>query len=1422
MRVILFIFSLFIFTSVFSQKGPGGVSLETLTNSDVKIWYNATYIPLSDGDNVVSLSDLSLSLIQNNAEQTTFDNQPIYRNATSSSINGNPVMKFSGNEKLLLNSSSDINTQRINERTMAIVFRTGNDVTSTQVVYEQGGTVRGLNIYIENDSLYSGGYDLNVDGDGTPSWGWSGMRNLVSPNQVCVLIFEYDVSGNVVVDGTIKSWLNGSLFTDLLDNGGVGSLSSHPGQPGLGGTNGKTVAHDNLFRNNVNFDGDIAEFVSYSRVLNNAERIILENYLGSKYSSSPINNDYFSYDVNYGNDVIGIGQELTSSNQHLISQGLNPYIITADASILSNNSYLLAGHNKLDMSSWISSNVSSKVNTQTLDRIWKVQNTLISDSVLFTIDKTMLPPLPVNHKYVVLIDDNGGVVPDFNNSKVYELSNNGSGDFYSRNVLLTNGSYFTVGIVNPSAYFETTSITTYEADIDEQVDVEVYLNYIPFTSINLNFNHIEVSAIYGENDDYADMPLSGNITFPSTDNKSIISFEVEGDMTAENTESFQLQLIPSGDVINVFNETATITINDNDNAVKLGFNISTSVNVSVQEDANLVNLEIIRSGDLSGVTDVSVRLDPNSTYTAKDISDYIFSPITVSFDVNETSKLISFTVIDDNDFEADENFVLELYNISSFSDISVSDAKSNITILDNDVTPIIEFSESLGIGTELNGSPVINVQLTHLSYQDVSVDYVISGGSATESNDYFSPISGVVTVPAGSLVAQIPLTVVSDGIENEGDETIIYQISNSINGVLGSTHLSYTYTITDYSDFEWTGIAGIGKANDNSLWLDATQLNIASGNQVSLFSDFSPNSRQISKQTNLTAQPIKVDGVIGGLESLAFYNGSEFLEFDDNNVINTGSSLSQKVISFVVQPTYSFEDKQTIFVQGGTGRALIVYINNGVFCVNVYNRSDAPGWGSGSGTSDVIINGTTSINDGQNYIVTVVYDGENSTETLALYVNGNKEGSALANNQNGTYHAFMGSHNNAYLGSNPDNVYYFNGDNTGGANFEGFISEFIYFNDVSSNVFNTTRRKILENYLSDKYTISITNQKLILGDATLNGDYKFDVAGIGQENSNDKHLDSRGKSIVRVNSADDLNDLEYLFWAHNNLPKTVPNYTDKPVSINNRLERVWKIYEPSGDVGNVNISFDVSEFRDISNINDLVLLIDNIDDVFIDADISNTTKTINGNTITFEGVNLLPNSFVTLGSTSSASPLPVELLYFDGEVLNENNVRLSWATATESNNQKFEIYRAFENANFEKITELNGIGYSSSEVEYSFLDEDLKNGQYYYRLKQIDFNGDSEVFNIIAVNILSSNNIEAYVHYNNHLLLTDEVILKLDGNIEGPEEFEVYNQSGQLIFSDIISTSSKSISDEIDYSRGVYIIKFKNEKINSVRFIINE
>lgn len=71
-----------------------------------------------------------------------------------------------------------------------------------------------------------------------------------------------------------------------------------------------------------------------------------------------------------------------------------------------------------------------------------------------------------------------------------------------------------------------------------------------------------------------------------------------------------------------------------------------------------------------------------------------------------------------------------------------------------------------------------------------------------------------------------------------------------------------------------------------------------------------------------------------------------------------------------------------------------------------------------------------------------------------------------------------------------------------------------------------------------------------------------------------------------------------------------------------------------------------------------------------------------------------------------------------------NNVELNWITATETNNQSFEIERSISNSNeWVKAGEVQGSGTSAEPINYKFLDRKLSTGHYLYRLKQIDFNG---------------------------------------------------------------------------------------------------
>ncbi len=85
--------------------------------------------------------------------------------------------------------------------------------------------------------------------------------------------------------------------------------------------------------------------------------------------------------------------------------------------------------------------------------------------------------------------------------------------------------------------------------------------------------------------------------------------------------------------------------------------------------------------------------------------------------------------------------------------------------------------------------------------------------------------------------------------------------------------------------------------------------------------------------------------------------------------------------------------------------------------------------------------------------------------------------------------------------------------------------------------------------------------------------------------------------------------------------------------------------------------------------------------------------------------------------------VPVELTSFTASV-NEQGVLLVWTTATELNNQGFEIERTVETENdWQKIGYVPGYGTTTEPRSYSFLDANFVSGIYEYRLKQIDYDG---------------------------------------------------------------------------------------------------
>jgi len=106
---------------------------------------------------------------------------------------------------------------------------------------------------------------------------------------------------------------------------------------------------------------------------------------------------------------------------------------------------------------------------------------------------------------------------------------------------------------------------------------------------------------------------------------------------------------------------------------------------------------------------------------------------------------------------------------------------------------------------------------------------------------------------------------------------------------------------------------------------------------------------------------------------------------------------------------------------------------------------------------------------------------------------------------------------------------------------------------------------------------------------------------------------------------------------------------------------------------------------------------------------------------------------VTLASIVTPSPLPIQLLSFEGKIV-PMGVQLRWNTASELNNDHFEIQKLTGGEKFESITSIKGNGTSNEPHFYEYLDMNAVPGISYYRLKQVDFDNHSSYSNIISVN----------------------------------------------------------------------------------------
>ncbi|HMU42504.1 MAG TPA: T9SS type A sorting domain-containing protein [Ignavibacteriaceae bacterium] len=139
--------------------------------------------------------------------------------------------------------------------------------------------------------------------------------------------------------------------------------------------------------------------------------------------------------------------------------------------------------------------------------------------------------------------------------------------------------------------------------------------------------------------------------------------------------------------------------------------------------------------------------------------------------------------------------------------------------------------------------------------------------------------------------------------------------------------------------------------------------------------------------------------------------------------------------------------------------------------------------------------------------------------------------------------------------------------------------------------------------------------------------------------------------------------------------------------------------------------------------------------------------------------------------------LPVELTSFTAAQLN-GNVTLNWETASEINNNGFEIERAADGGSWMRIGFVSGYGTSTEMHSYSFSDNNINAGKYFYRLKQLDYNGSFKYSDLVEISV-APETFKLYNNYPNPFNPTTNIVYGLP--IDAQVSLHVYNSIGEQV-----------------------------------------
>jgi hypothetical protein len=169
---------------------------------------------------------------------------------------------------------------------------------------------------------------------------------------------------------------------------------------------------------------------------------------------------------------------------------------------------------------------------------------------------------------------------------------------------------------------------------------------------------------------------------------------------------------------------------------------------------------------------------------------------------------------------------------------------------------------------------------------------------------------------------------------------------------------------------------------------------------------------------------------------------------------------------------------------------------------------------------------------------------------------------------------------------------------------------------------------------------------------------------------------------------------------------------------------------------------------------------------------------------------------------SSNAQLPVSFTSLTASAIG-NNVKLDWSTISESNNKGFDVMRSTDGVKWSPLGFVAGAGNSAVKNTYTYSDANLNAGLYYYRLRQVDFDGKSALTNIVTANVTAKPITSLGQNYPNPL--RGNTVIKYSVSQNAHVRITVYDLNGRVV----------KVAEDVQRKAGNYTFVLDASMMNS-------